>query len=530
MRKIVASESKPIFLGRLGENEATSVEFDVTGWEETFGAGGQFSVWAKRNGDSAFYPCQSEYAGGKVQWIIQSSDTSVPGFGLCGLVYRFASDGNAKSVIYTTYVNEGIEESDTPPAAWESWVETVLQAAQRIDSAAEHYPYIASDTQHWMIWDSESGSFLDTGIAAGGNIPQKGVDYFTDTEITELTQNITAEISIPTALSQLQSDTGHRTVSDSEKNTWNGKYAKPSGGIPASDMSAAVQSSLGKADSALQTAALSPYRTAAAQDEIDEEKYSSDNPPPYPVTSVNGNEGAVSVAEVPSGGTTNQVLTKTASGYGWQDPQGGSGTGDMLRATYDPTGKAQDIFAYADNAAETAAEGKYAKPSGGIPASDMTAAVQSSLGKADSALQTAALSPYRTAAAQDEIDAEKYSADNPPPYPVTSVNGNEGAVTVREVPSGGTTNQVLTKTASGYGWQDPQGGSSSVQFASGTLTAGDTSVTVTFTGVPVSVIIKDAVTGEEVLADIVYASNSVTVSIAEAYTNNLTVTVAYIAN
>lgn len=51
-----------------------------------------------------------------------------------------------------------------------------------------------------------------------------------------------------------------------------GTYSKPSGGIPASDLASAVQTSLGKADTALQTA---------------------------PVTSVNGNTGAV-VLSIPS--------------------------------------------------------------------------------------------------------------------------------------------------------------------------------------------------------------------------------------
>lgn len=32
-------------------------------------------------------------------------------------------------------------------------------------------------------------------------------------------------------------------------------------------------------------------------------------------------------------------------------------------------------------------------------------------------------------------NVKQYSATNPPPYPVTSVNGKTGAVTVREVPS-----------------------------------------------------------------------------------------------
>lgn len=50
------------------------------------------------------------------------------------------------------------------------------------------------------------------------------------------------------------------------KNT--GTYTKPSGGIPKSDLSSAVQTSLGKADTALQSVP-STYRTAAAQDLID---------------------------------------------------------------------------------------------------------------------------------------------------------------------------------------------------------------------------------------------------------------------
>lgn len=48
------------------------------------------------------------------------------------------------------------------------------------------------------------------------------------------------------------SNSGNKFVSTSEKNTWNNKYEKPSGGIPSTDMSSAVQTSLGKADTAIQ--------------------------------------------------------------------------------------------------------------------------------------------------------------------------------------------------------------------------------------------------------------------------------------
>jgi hypothetical protein len=42
-------------------------------------------------------------------------------------------------------------------------------------------------------------------------------------------------------------------VTAQDKTTWSAKYDKPSGGIPSSDMTSAVQTSLGKADTALQS-------------------------------------------------------------------------------------------------------------------------------------------------------------------------------------------------------------------------------------------------------------------------------------
>ena len=62
-------------------------------------------------------------------------------------------------------------------------------------------------------------------------------------------------------------------------------------------------------------------------------------------------------------------------------------------------------------------------------------------------------------------NVRQYSASNPPPYPVTSVNGQTGAVTlsasdVSAIPSTltGTAGQVLTKTADGQEWKDAQSG------------------------------------------------------------------------
>lgn len=70
-------------------------------------------------------------------------------------------------------------------------------------------------------------------------------------------------------------------------------------------------------------------------------------------------------------------------------------------------------------------------------------------------------------------------------------------------------------------------GATSVQNVTGTLKAGSTSVSVTFTGSPVNVIVRDATDGMVVGADVKMETNKVTVSIAQAYTANLNVEVQY---
>ena len=76
-----------------------------------------------------------------------------------------------------------------------------------------------------------------------------------------------------------------------------------------------------------------------------------------------------------------------------------------------------------------------------VSKSDLASDVQTSLGKADSALQSApvtsvnsktgAVSLNKSDVGLGSVDnVKQYSASNPPPYPVTSVNGKTGAVTV----------------------------------------------------------------------------------------------------
>jgi len=110
------------------------------------------------------------------------------------------------------------------------------------------------------------------------------------------------------------------------------------------------------------------------------------------------------IHNVPTGGTAGQVLAKTSGAdyaVGWVNQTGGGGGGDIIVDSALSTTSENPVQ---NKVVTTAINAKYAKPAYGIPATDMTSAVQASLAKADTALQTA---------------------------PVTSVNGQTGDVTVQ---------------------------------------------------------------------------------------------------
>lgn len=83
-----------------------------------------------------------------------------------------------------------------------------------------------------------------------------------DVPVADLISGLQSEITSSNKLSaDLVDDTSttHKFTSTSEKNSWNAKYDKPSGGIPSTDLSSSVQTSLGKADTAIQEDDLSDY-------------------------------------------------------------------------------------------------------------------------------------------------------------------------------------------------------------------------------------------------------------------------------
>ena len=88
-----------------------------------------------------------------------------------------------------------------------------------------------------------------------------------------------------------------------------------------------------------------------------------------------------------------------------------TGTGDMKKSVYDPTGIVEQAGGIPDYVANNAPVTSVNNKTGAV-----------TLTKADVGLS--------------QVDnVKQYSVKNPPPYPVTSVNGKTGDVTVHEVPA-----------------------------------------------------------------------------------------------
>ena len=270
-------------------------------------------------------------------------------------------------------------------------------------------------------------------------------------------------IVVPTKVSQLTNDSGYITTAPVQ--SVNGKTgaveitaanigAQPVGNyvmqseignlamkdvVDKTDLTSDVQASLNKANSALQSYtetdptvpvwAKASSKPSYSKSEIglgnvdNVKQYSASNPPPYPVTSVNSKTGAVSLTHSDVGADA-------------------SGTASSLLSTHNT---ATNVHMDIRNAlAEKQTKGDYALKSD-VPTkvSQLTNdnGYLTGYTENDPTVPSWAKASSKPTYNKSEVglgnvdNVKQYSASNPPPYPVTSVNGKTGAITIAALPS-----------------------------------------------------------------------------------------------
>ena len=180
MKQITATPSLVLPLGRMGENEYTKIQFDVSGWLNELPAA-TIGLYNQRPQDADAYPVDGiTVEDGIATWTITSAELAQVGKGRCELV---AIEDNvvAKSAIYNTIIFDALDGSGDAPSPWDSWQETFVQlkaeavaAAQDAETAAEHYPRIVNGI--WQVWDVQTEGWVSTGVHATGADGQDGAD------------------------------------------------------------------------------------------------------------------------------------------------------------------------------------------------------------------------------------------------------------------------------------------------------------------------------------------------------------------
>ena len=265
MRVIDASKTGILVLGYQGESQRVMVRLPLV--DERNGRnvaeefpGGQFSLsvtFPNRPGEYIVSPSDYQVAGDWLEWVVKAAYTQFFGEGNLQINYSgFDSTGMTKSRVWRITNKKSISTGAGTVPDWSDWKTELLSAAAAVQSAVGSYDEMtatAEDGDQTSAHIDRTGDHPVLHIVIKNNGGGGGADIddaHTRTDKTWSSKKISDELDTKADEEDLSSLS--ETIVQLA-GTVSGKYAKPSGGIPASDMSEAVQTSLGKADTALQT-------------------------------------------------------------------------------------------------------------------------------------------------------------------------------------------------------------------------------------------------------------------------------------
>lgn len=136
-------------IGKQGENLTREITFDCAAWLDTL-SGGVLSIVHQRPTDSDAYPC-GDYTvtDTSLTWSINETDLAFSGLGRCELRYTIGSR-IAKSKTFYTEIITALNPLDTPPAAYEPYIDRVIDAA-RLEMDALSVGGTASETERLSV-------------------------------------------------------------------------------------------------------------------------------------------------------------------------------------------------------------------------------------------------------------------------------------------------------------------------------------------------------------------------------------------
>lgn len=337
MREVNAIPGKELFLGRCGENLASCVIFSIADWRKLHGEGTPQLIH-QRNGDKTPYPCAVEHKGDAVIWRITNADVDVAGRGRAELQY-FVGNTLVKSETFTTVTERALSPAgDAAPAPYDRWMETMLGYATETEENAEAAAESAQSA-------AQSASAANASAATAKGCEALTLSYLEDAK----TQASFAGAAADGATAAMRAAEASAANADASE-----------AGAKASEQAAEIakdkaEASIGKVSHI--GANGNWYQWDAAAGAFVDTGVKAQGPKGDTGAQGPKGEPGATGATGPQGPRGEKGDKGDKGDTGPQGPQGergpvgpaGAGSGDMLESTYDPQGKATDIFKYTDD-------------------------------------------------------------------------------------------------------------------------------------------------------------------------------------
>lgn len=339
LRYIYPEIGRPIYLGKVQENESLTVVFNIDDWLEEYPSG-NITLLHRRPADAGGLPVANlTIEDGRAYWLVTSGDLAYEGTGKCELTLTQDSIVR-KSRTYDTKIIESIAPAGTePPEPIQGYIIQLINKADDVIAAINLYNAMTASAQT-LAEGSNATAVLENNILTLG-IPRgaRGVG------IATVAKTATAGLVDTYTITFDDNRTATFTVTNGDK----GDKGDPGRGIIPGGSAGQVLAKNSNADYDMKW----QDNIVAETDPTVPSWAKQPSKPSYTAQEIGGLSG------VATSGSYNDLSNKpsipneqTVAGWGF-----------------------------------TKNNGTYTKPDGGIPKTDLAQAVQSSLNKADTAVQ-----------------------------------------------------------------------------------------------------------------------------------------------
>ncbi len=181
---INANSNSVLHIGRVGENNATKVVFDISKWIEEYG-NGEVSLVIEQNGVISLIGTIDpalQFEGNKVTWLVSDAFTKMENRGKCELYYSI-DNVKVKSVLFDIVVTKSLDGyEEVTPTPYDGWINQLLDASGKVSGAVEaakraedaakkaeevsiSTPYIG-ENGNWFVFDNVTKSYKDSRVDA----------------------------------------------------------------------------------------------------------------------------------------------------------------------------------------------------------------------------------------------------------------------------------------------------------------------------------------------------------------------------